>query len=261
MDSQCAFQLGFDFFASKPVLVEPSAAQMSSDGGLLPIRQLDERIGFTEQFASVLADRRAQGYTDHSFLAMTRMRVYGILAGYADQNDHDVLRSDPVFKLICGRSLDDLDLASQPTLSRFENAIDVGSFNRLRDVLIDQFIASFPEPPTQLTLDIDPFDDPTHGDQQLTFFHGYYDQYQYLPRAITCADNKMVVMICLLYGSAHPALGANTDLMYLVGRLREAWPGIWISVRGDSGFGVPTVYDACESLGVDYTFGILRVLV
>lgn len=256
MDSQCAFQLGFDFFASKPVLVEPSAAQMSSDGGLLPIRQLDERIGFTEQFASVLADRRAQGYTDHSFLAMTRMRVYGILAGYADQNDHDVLRSDPVFKLICGRSLDDLDLASQPTLSRFENAIDVGSFNRLRDVLIDQFIASFPEPPTQLTLDIDPFDDPTHGDQQLTFFHGYYDQYQYLPRAITCADNKMVVMICLLYGSAHPALGANTDLMYLVGRLREAWPGIWISVRGDSGFGVPTVYDACESLGVDYTFGI-----
>ena len=95
-------------------------------------------------------------------------------------------------------------MAGQPTLSRFEDAIDTGSFFRLRDLLIDQFIASFDKPPRQLTLDIDPFDDPTHGQQQLTFFHGYYDQYQYLPRAITCAENDMVLDICLLYGSAHP---------------------------------------------------------
>ena len=95
-------------------------------------------------------------------------------------------------------------------------------------MLVDQFIASFDEPPQQLTLDIDPFDDPTHGQQQLTFFHGYYDQYQYLPRAITCAENDLVVMICLLYGTAHPALGADDDLEYLVRRLREAWPGVRI---------------------------------
>ena len=110
------------------------------------------------------------------------MRVFGILADYPDQNDHDVLRSDPVFKIIAGRSLKDADLASQPTLSRFENAIDVKSLARLRDVFVDQFIASFDEPPSQITLDIDPFDDPTHGDQQRTFFHGYYGQYQYLQR-------------------------------------------------------------------------------
>ena len=143
---------------------------------------------------------------------MVRMRVFGILADYPDQNDHDVLRSDPVFKLIAGRSLKDADLASQPTLSRFENAIDVKSLSRLRDVFVDQFIASFDEPPSQITLDIDPFDDPTHGDQQLTFFHGYYGQYQYLPRAITCAENDLVVMLCLLFGTAHAALGGRRRL-------------------------------------------------
>jgi hypothetical protein len=255
MDSQSDFQVCFDFLSSKPIVVESSAARVSSDAGLLPFRQLDERIGLTRRFAEALTDRRDQGRIDHSFLEMVRMRVYGILADYPDQNDHDVLRSDPIFKLLCNRSISDDDLASQPTLSRFENAIDVRCFFRLRDRLIDHFIASFDEPPRHVTLDIDPFDDPTHGDQQLTFFHGYYDQYQYLPRAITCAENDVVVDICLLYGTAHPALGADDDLEYVVGRLREAWPGVRIHVRGDAGFGVPAMYAACERLDVDYTFG------
>ena len=256
MDRQSAFPVTFDFFTSKPILVEPSAAQVSSDGGLLPFRQLDEQIGLTQQFADALVDRRHVGYVDHSFLDMTRMRVYGILADYPDQNDHDVLRSDPIFKLICDRSLEDDDLASQPTLSRFENAIGTGSFFRLREAFIEQFIASFDQPPSQLTLDIDPFDDPTHGQQQLTFFHGYYDQYQYLPRVITCAENDQVVDLCLLYGSAHPALGAAQDLEYVLGRLRQAWPAVQIHIRGDSGFGVPKMYHTCEQLDACYTIGI-----
>jgi len=256
MDGQCAFQLGFNFFTSKPIVVEPSDAQISSDAGLLPVRQLDEQIGLTRQFAEALSDRRHSGYVDHTFLEMTRMRIYGVLADYPDQNDHDVLRSDPIFKLICDRSIEDDDLASQPTLSRFENAIDVGSFSRLRDVLIDQFIDSFDEPPMRLTLDIDPFDDPTHGHQQLTFFHGYYDQYQYLPRVITCAENDLVVDVCLLHGSAHPALGAADDLEYVVGRLRGAWPDVRIVIRADSGFAMPAMYDACERLETFYTIGI-----
>ncbi|MCP3996059.1 MAG: IS1380 family transposase, partial [bacterium] len=198
---------------------------MTIDAGLLPIRQFDETIGLTEQFADALADLRYEPSVVHSLQEMVRMRVFGILADYPDQNDHDVLRSDPVFKLIAGRSPNGKDLASQPTLSRFENAIDVKSLRRLADVFIDQFIASFDEPPTRITLDIDPFDDPTHGQQQLTFFHGYYRQYQYLPRAITCAENDLVVMLCLLFGRAHPALGAADDLQYLVGRLRDAFPG------------------------------------
>ena len=247
MVSQTAFQLTLDFLTSKPIVVVPSAEQVSSDAGLLPFRQLDEQLGLTRQFAEALNDRRNLDYIDHSFLEMTRMRVYGILADYADQNDHDVLRSDPIFKLLCNRSIEADDLASQPTLSRFENAIDVRSFFRLRDLLLEQFIASFKKPPRQLTLDIDPFDDPTHGRQQLTFFHGYYDQYQYLPRVITCAENDLVLSVCLLHGTAHAALGAQDDLEYVLRRLREAWPDVHVHLRGDSGFGTPAMYDACES--------------
>jgi len=256
MDAQSAFQLAFDFGTSKPVVVEPSAAQVTSDAGLLPFRQLDEQLGLTQQLAGCLTDRRHVGYVGHTFLEMVRMRVYGILADYADQNDHDLLRSDPVFKLLCGRSIHDEDLASQPTLSRFENAIGPGSFFPLRDMLIDQFIASFDQPPQTLTLDIDAFDDPAYGSQQLTFFHGYYQQYQYLPRLITCAENDLVLSLCLLYGSAHPALGADEDLEYVVERLRQVWPDVRIHVRGDCGFGVPRMHAACELLEVDYTLGI-----
>jgi hypothetical protein len=237
-------------------VVEPSTAQISSDAGLLAFRQLDEQLGLTRQFAEALTDRRHAGSVDHTFLEMSRARIYGILADYADQNDHDVLRSDPIFKLICGRSIQEKDLASQPTLSRFENAIGPKSFFALQDLFLDQFIASFDKPPKHLTLDIDPFDDPTHGQQQLTFFHGYYDQYQYLPRVITCAENDLVLTVCLLHGTAHATLGAQDDLAYVVARLRRAWPGLRIHIRGDSGFGTPMMYEACEQLDIDYTLGM-----
>lgn len=252
---QSVWQKSFDF-SRKPIVVKPSATQLSSDAGLLPIRQFDETIGMTDQFAAALTDLRYGPSVRHGLQEMVRSRVFGILADYADQNDHDMLRSDPVFKLIAGRSVDADDLASQPTLSRFENAIGVKSLRRLQEVFLDQFIASFDEPPAQLTFDIDPFDDPTHGAQQLTFFHGYYGQYQYLPRAITCAENDLVVMICLLFGTAKPSLGAEEDLEYLAARLREVWPDVRIMLRADSGFGVPAMYAICERLQIDYTIGI-----
>lgn len=253
---QSAWQKSFDFLGSKPIVVEPVEEHLTSDAGLLPIRQFDEQIGLTAQFAAALRDPRFGPFVDHSFAEMARTRIYGILAGYADQNDHDQLRYDPVFKLLAGRSPSDDELASQPTLSRFENAINIPSLWRLRDVLIDQFLASFPEPPRRLTFDIDTFDDPTHGDQQLTFFHGYYEQYQYQPRLITCAQNDLVVMACLLHGTAHAALGADDDLQYLVGRLRAKWPDVVIELRGDSGMAVPAMYDVCERLDVQYAFGL-----
>jgi len=252
---QSVWQMSFDFL-DKPVVVEPSEAELTSDAGLLPIRQFDEAIGLTEQFVAALNDSRHEPSVNHTLLEMVRMRVYGILADYPAQNDHDVLRSDPAFKLVAGRGVDDDDLASQPTLSRFENSIDVKSLRRLQDVFIDQFIASYEKPPTQITLDIDPFDDPTHGDQQLTFFHDYYNQYQYLPRAITCAENDLVVMVRLLHGTAHAALAADDDVTYLASRLRAAFPGARIVLRADSGFGVPSMYTACESIEIDYTIGI-----
>jgi hypothetical protein len=256
MSLQSAFQVRFVFCDSKPVVVEPQDGQFTTDAGLLPFRQLDETLGFTQQFAAALNDPRAPAATSHTVTEMVRSRIFGILGDYADQNDHDLLRSDPLFKLLAGRSPDDAPLASQPTLSRFENAIDIPSLYRLRDFLIDQFIASFTEPPQHLTFDVDTFDDPTHGQQQLTFFHGFYDQYQYLPRVVTCAQNDTVVMASLLFGIAPAFLGFDRDLDYLVNRLRAAWPDVQIELRADSGFASPEVYDACESLRLFYTIGL-----
>lgn len=243
-------------FRGKDVKVIQSEETLSVDAGLLPIRQFDELIGLTEEFAAALTDPRNPSYIQHSFAEMTRMRIYGYLADYADQNDHDTLRSDAIFKIIAGREVNGPDLASQPTLSRFENDIDIPSLFRLRDVFINQFINSFDEPPKRITLDIDVFDDATHGYQQLTFFHGFYKQYQYQCRTVTCAENKLTVMLQLLHGTAAASLGADEDLAYLVDRLRQAWPDVEIHLRGDSGFGVPNMYDVCEGLGIFYTFGL-----
>src|SRR5438034_8503004 len=167
MRTQSPSLFDMDFFGPLPIRVEVSDAPLSSDAGLLPLRQFDERIGLTAQFAAALHDRRDPELVEHTFLSMVRARLYGILAGYEDQNDHDILRADPVFKLLADRSPTDADLASQPTLSRFENAIDIASLKRLRDVLIDQFVASFATPPAELTLDLDAVDAPAPGHRPL----------------------------------------------------------------------------------------------
>ena len=225
---QSASLFDFDFYEPLPIQIEVSDAPITSDAGLLPLRQFDDLIGLTQQFAAVLDDPRDPTRIDHTLPEMVRSRVFGILAGYADQNDHDTLRTDPVFKLIANRSPDDADLASQPTLSRFENRIDIPSLFRLRDEFIDQFIASFAHPPVTLTFDLDAVDDPTHGSQQLTLFHAFYEQYQYLPLVITCAENDAIVVLSLRHGTAPASLGADDDLEYLVTRLRAVWPDVRI---------------------------------
>ena len=250
-----AWQATLDFF-TLPLVVEPAPGRLTSDAGLLPFRQLDQRLGLTEAFARALHDPRDPGRTEHPLPEMVRSRVYGILAGYEDQNDHDTLRADPLFKLLAGRAPDAGPLASQPTLSRFENHVDIPSLKRLRDLFVDQFIASFPAPPRRVTLDLDAVDDPAHGHQQLTLWHGYYDQNQYLPLFITCPDNDLFVLLSLRPGNVHAALGAEDDLEYLVGRLRRAWPDVVVVVRGDSAFGIPRMYEVCERLGLVYTFGL-----
>ena len=133
MSLPAAWPQFLDFFDT-PLVLEPSPGQLSGDAGLLPIRQFDQRIGLTRSFAAALDDSRDPDLTEHTFLEMVRSRVYGILAGYEDQNDHDTLRHDPVFKLIAARSPEDDDLASQPTLLRFENAISAEQFHELRSV-------------------------------------------------------------------------------------------------------------------------------
>lgn len=255
MSIQPVWQHSFDFLGTT-LVVEPSAGQLTSDAGLLPFRQLDELLGLTRDFAACLDEHRDPDLLEHTTLQMVRCRVYGILAGYADQNDHDTLRHDPLFKLLADRRPSEGPLASQPTLSRFENAVNIPSLKRLRRLFVDQFIASFREPPRRLTFDLDAVDDPAHGHQQLTFWHGYYDQNQYLPLFITCADNDQFVMLSLRPGNVHAALGADDDLEYLVDRLREVWPDVVIVVRGDCAFGIPAMYALCERLNLIYTFGL-----
>ncbi len=256
MSLQSVPLFSFEFLPSRPVEIEISRAPLTSDAGLLPVRQIDQDLRLTEQFAAALDDRRDPALVRQSLLSMVRQRIYGILADYEDQNDHDTLRSDPVFKLVADRLPDGPDLASQPTLSRFENAVSIPDLWRLRDVMVDLFIQSFDKMPMHLTFDIDAFDDPAHGQQQLIMFHGHYEQYQYLPIVITCAENDMALLVGLRHGTCEASLGVDNDLRYLMGRLRAVWPDVQVHVRGDSGLGVPLMYDVCQELRLSYTFGI-----
>ncbi len=151
MSEQCVDQICFDFLPRLPIVVEAKDVQVSSDAGILPLRQFDGQIGLTERFIDCLKDCRRPEQVEHTLAEMVRQRIFGILAGYEDCNDHDTLRSDPVFKIVADRNPEEDDLASQPTLSRFENAIDIPALWRLHDFFIDEFIHSFPEPPTRIT--------------------------------------------------------------------------------------------------------------
>lgn len=256
MSLQSVDEFAAQVLLSRPIKIEISASPLTSDAGLLPIAQFDAQIGLTAGFAAALHDSRNPAFILQPLQSMVRQRIFGIIADYEDQNDHDTLRFDPMFKLVSGRLPTDKPLASQPTLSRFENDVSIADLWRLRALFVDEFIKSFSNPPRQLTLDVDAFDDPAHGRQQLTFFHGHYGSNQYLPIVFTCAENDAVVLIGLRHGTCGAALGADDDIRYITSRLRAVWPDVSIHIRGDCGFGVPSMYDACEELGLFYTFGV-----
>jgi len=268
MSSQDAQQFAFDFLADLPVLVQRSEGQLTSDAGLLPIAQFDRRWDYTARMAACLDDsprhdprqkhRRPQ--TQHQRAEMLRQRLFGILAGYEDCNDHDTLRSEPVFKMIADRLPDEDDLASQPTLSRFENSVTPAALQKLVDFLIATGIERLKQKhggtlPASLTLDLDATDDPTHGHQQLTLFHGYFGQYQYFPLVISEPTTKHVFLAWLRPGTVHASLGADDDLMRVVNALRKERPDIQIHIRGDAGFASPRMYELCEKNRLSYTFG------
>ena len=229
-------QLQFDFLQDCPIVVQRSQGQMTSDAGLLPLRQFDQRWKFTQRMAACLVDPKPD--RRQSLPSMLRQRVFGILAGYEDCNDHDTLRDDPTFKLIADRLPEDEALASQPTLSRFENLATPAVLQKLIDFHITTGIERLKQChggrlPAAITLDLDATDDPTHGQQQLTLFHGYYGQYQYFPLIISEPTTKHVFVAWLRPGTVHASLGADDDLMRVVDALRKERPDIAIHVRGD----------------------------
>lgn len=245
-----------DFLQEKPIHLQFGEDLLSPFAGLLLLRQFDEKIGWTKRICDALEDPRDPTKIQYSFLQLFRARLYALLAGYPDQLDHNTLRNDPILQMVA--DLCDLQepLASQATYSRFENAIDTSSLLELRDVWIDAYLDSFEQPPSSLLFDLDGVDDPTHGQQQLSFYQGYFGQHQYFPLILTCAKTDQVVLLSLRHGTAHVTLAADSDLEYLVNRIRQRWPDVAISIRADAGFGSPKMYEVCERLNLDYTLGI-----
>lgn len=251
--------LSFDFLPHREVVVQRHDGQMTSDAGLLPVRQFDEQCRYTERLAACIGDTRLD--PAHPVLQMVRQRLYGVVADYEDCNDHDDLRDDPVFKLVAGRLPGDGPLASQPTLCRFENAVSIPALHALTDFLVATGVERLKgrhggRLPARVTLDLDATDDPAHGNQQLALFHGYYAQHQYFPLVISEPTTRHVFSAWLRHGTAHAALGAEDDLLRVVAALRKERPDIRIHVRGDAAFGIPKMYAVCEDNGLSYTFGL-----
>ena len=182
--TDCRRELTFSFYQHKQLVADFKSGEISSDTGLLAVRELDAKLGWLAQAASLISDPRRPDRTELDVLALLRQRVFGLIGGYEDQNDHDRLRTDPVLKLTCDRSPQDGPLASQPTLSRFENWPTARQVTRLNRLLVEHYIAlhrhqrfSRLRRPAEMILDVDPTDDPCHGAQQLALFNGFYDQY------------------------------------------------------------------------------------
>jgi len=262
--TECSAQQSFGFHPDQPVVVSFDAPEISSDGGALLLRQLDEDLGLTERMASCLSDSRDPQRVRHTRCEQLRQRVFQVALGYEDGNDADFLRHDPVLQTVCDRAPDDAEgLSSQPTVSRFENAVDGLSLRRLLRRFECDYVASLPTDTEVVVLDIDSTDDPTHGQQELSFFHGYYDARIYHPLLIFDGDSGQLVTALLRPGRAHASRGAVLLLRRLIRRIKRRFPQAAVVVRGDSHFAGPKILKALERLdaklgGVDYLLGFRR---
>ena len=255
--TDCSTQLTFDFYEKSKLSVDFQGGDLTSDAGLLLVRQADERLGLTEGFASCIQDWRNPLFIIHTLTDQIRQRVYQICAGYEDADDCDALRKDPLFKVTCDRlPQKDPDLASQPTMSRLENHVTEEDLARLRRFFVQKFIDSYSTAPKELILDVDGWDDPAHGYQQLTFWHGYFDQRMYYPVQISEAKTGRPLVLHLRPGNSHAGKGIKGILAWLIWRLRRAWPGVRIVLRGDCGFSLPELIGVCERFHVEYVLGI-----
>ena len=240
--------------------------RVTSDGGLAWVREADVALGVCAAFGALVPEWR-RGPVRHTLETLVRQRVFQIVCGYADQNDADALRTDPLLKLVCGRLPETgRDLASQPTFSRLENAVRPRDCYRLALALFEVYlrerarVGSRLAPtgrPRRVLLDLDGTDDPTHGDQEGSAYHGYYGQHMYFPLLVFDGDTNQLVTAVLRPGNVHGSHGVVAVLKRLVPRLRAQWPGVRLELRADSGFAIPALYDYCEGEGIAYTIGLI----
>ena len=246
-------QLEFASCRGRKVQADFEGGEVSSDGGLLLLREVDRHLGVLKRAAALLPDHRQQGKVRHSAESMLRQRVFALAQGYEDLNDHDQLRHDPLLQTAAQRRS---ALASAPTLCRMENQADRHSAMALNNLLVDLFIESHEAAPEEVVLDFDATDDVVHGRQEGRFFHGYYDHYCFLPLYAFCGSQPLLAW--LRPSNTDAARGTWAALRWLVKRLREAWPEVRIIWRADSGFCRWRMLQWSERHGVDYIVGLAR---
>ena len=251
--------LTFDSPAGLPVDVGFDAGRLTSDGGLPWLAEADAALGLCEALVRGLPDWR-RGPVRHSLATLVRQRVYQIACGYADQNDATTLRTDPLLKLVCGRRpTTGAALASQPTFSRLENAVDRHAVEAVATALVELYVRARERdgPPQRIVLDFDGTDDPAHGAQEGIGYHGYYRQHMYHPLLVFDGDTGHLITAVLRPGRCHGGRFALLVLRRLVRRLRRAWPDLAIELRAASGFALPRLYAWCEAQAVRYTIGLI----
>jgi len=266
--TQCT-QSSFEFAPHfrRAVVASFDGGALTSDAGALLLRQVDRRIGFLRRLAACFTDFRSPWLTQHGVEQMLAQRVYALALGYEDLNDHDQLRLDPLMGVLAGKREPDQPLASKSTLCRLERTPATGAerdrYKKIRydaeaidQLLLDVFMDAHPESPEQVVLDLDATDTPLHGRQEGRFFHGYYDEYCYLPFYIFCGDQLLAVR--LREANQDASAGSLAEVQRIVARLRTRWPKLKILLRGDSGFCREELMRWCEQNRVDYVFGLAR---
>ena len=256
-DDDTLLRFSMPSICRKKVTAAFDGGLISSDGGVLLLAGADRRLGLIDTLAAIIPDHRNPALITHTMSDILRARVLAIACGYPDADDLDDLRKDPAFKLACGRLPESGDdLASQPTMSRWENAPDLRTLLRLTRALVDLWCNSHRRPPKTIILDIDDTADIVHGHQQLSLFNAHYDERCFLPIHVYDADTGHCVLTILRPGKTPDGKEVSAHLRRLVRRIRLHWPSTRITIRGDSHYGRREAMDWCEQNRVHYIFGL-----
>ena len=243
--------------SGKKVSAAFDGGQITSDGGVFLLAEAERGLGIADRLAALIPDRRDPARTQHRLSDIFRARILAIAAGYEDADDLDVLRHDPAFKMVLGRTPGAaLGLASQPTMSRWENQPDLRIVIRLTYAMIDLYCDSHAEPPSAITLDIDDTFDAAHGEQQLAFWNGFHGERGFSPIHVYEAETERPVAFVLRPAKTPSGTEARAHIRRLIRRIRRHWPDVRILLRGDGHYARPELMAYCEAAGVDFLFGM-----
>jgi hypothetical protein len=246
---------GLSAVQGKTIVARFDGGRLSSEGGLLALREIERRLGLADRLASCLKDPRAPEKVVHRLAEIIRFRMLMIAAGYEDGNDADALRGDPMFKLALDRLPSDEELCSQSTISRLENLPDIRALLRLGRALVEQYCGSFRQVPKRIVLDIDDTFDRVHGEQQLRLFNAYHDDYGFQPIVVFDGEGRFVTAL-LRPGKRPGGREIAAFVRRLVGAIRTLWPRVEILLRADSHYAAPEVFNWCRANRADWVFGL-----